>query len=358
MADADPRDALFDTALNLLWTTAVPGAADRRHPLRDSAYYAVALLDRRTPAADRRAHAVVAAVLDHQYDAPDDPYHGTVPRFHEDRRPPRGHDAVCWVDYDPNWREFIGMALCRALSDHGDRLPGPLVARIDRFLRLACEGGIARELPILYTNPAMMECFLSVYAGHRLRKERFLSHGLAKAQAIHDQFRRHDAFDEYNTPTYYGIDLDALDHWMRYAPHPTLVTLARDMEARLWQDVGRFYHAGLANLCGPFDRAYGMDMRAYNSGLGGYIKAAVPEVPLNDPAVPAAAVRVPADVLPHLRAFAGERFVHRTVTTDPIRRVATAWLSDGLMIGGADASYTKTPWSQYCPATMHWRLPD
>jgi hypothetical protein len=351
------RDELFDAALHLLWSPADPSVGKRRHPLRDSVHYAVELLDRRSPEADRRAFAILVAVLDHQYDAPAEPYHGTLPHHHEDPPPPQDSEPICWLHFDPNWREFIGLPLCVALADHGERFPGMLTARIDRFLRLACDGGIARRLPDLYTNPALMESFLAVFAGHRLRDERLVGHGLARAQSLHDLFRRHNAFDEFNTPTYYGVDLYALDHWIRYSPHPTLTTLGHDLEQQLWRDIARFYHAGLANLCGPFDRAYGMDMRRYDSGLGGYIKGAYPEAPLQGVARPAGR-RAPPDAVEHLRRFSGERLVTRTISTEPIRRVATAWLADTLMIGGEDASYAKPPWHQYCPATVHWRLPD
>ena len=32
------------------------------------------------------------------------------------------------------------------------------------------------------------------------------------------------------------------------------------MLAELWRDIARFYHPAMRNLCGPFDRAYGLDL--------------------------------------------------------------------------------------------------
>ena len=44
------------------------------------------------------------------------------------------------------------------------------------------------------------------------------------------------------------------------------------MEAALWEDIASFYQADLHNLCGPYDRSYGMDMESYVSVVGVWMR--------------------------------------------------------------------------------------
>ena len=144
------------------------------------------------------------------------------------------------------------------------------------------------------------------------------------------------------------------------------------MEAGLWRDVARFYHARLRNVCGPYDRSYGMGMTEYAAILGLWVWAAVGEdmAPFPDwrrpfghgddfciaPTVARLGARVPEDALAHLLSFRGKRSVERVISREP-RRVATAWLGERLMVGAEDAGGSKAPRDQYHPATAHWRLP-
>ena len=108
--------------------------------------------------------------------------------------------------------------------------------------------------------------------------------------AIVDAFRRHGCFTEYGSPTYYGIDLLALGLWQRPDAPPTLQRDGAAIEAALWTDIARWWHAGLGNLCGPYSRAYGMDLGSYVSGLSLALWCA---------GLPAPLPPLDADVVPH-----------------------------------------------------------
>ena len=89
--------------------------------LPQTAWYAVGLL-LRDGAGDRdRAVRALGTVLDHQYDAPGQVWHGTFTLVHE--IPPPRAGARMWVDYDPNWRQFIGCTLLLVLRRLGDLVP-------------------------------------------------------------------------------------------------------------------------------------------------------------------------------------------------------------------------------------------
>jgi hypothetical protein len=68
-------------------------------------------------------------------------------------------------------------------------------------------------------------------------------------------------------------------------------------------------------------------------------------------------VRIPPDALEHFQHFQGERQITRVITS---QRTATAWLGRDLMLGGEETHFSRaagTPYNQFHPATIHWRLP-
>lgn len=338
----------------------------RTHIVRESVWYALGLLLRDGSGDSERAIRAIGAVLDQQYDRPDQPYHGTFRRAPEEADPPAA--PVEWRDYDPNWREFIGTTLALILIEFEGRLPAELIARIDRALHLAVAGTLMRQVPATYTNIALMTAYLLDYCADRFDRPDWRAAGADLAEAIYALFDRTGGFEEYNSPTYYGIDIYALALWRGFSGSERLRELGADMEARLWRDIASYYHAGMRNIAGPYDRAYGIDMRRYISVLGLWIRLAVGEraAPLPDltrpfdhpydlcfaPCAAFTGVCIPDDAMPHFVDFQGERIIEHVINPDRPARVATAWLSDELILG-AEAS-EKPAWYQFYPITIHW----
>jgi hypothetical protein len=367
-------DHYWDNAMGLLRS---PGdVADPHHPqpgdshmVRESTWYALGLFLRNGPGDVERAIRALEAILTYQFDEPDKVYHGTFYREPEESHPPES--AIEWRHYDPNWREFIITTIAIILIEYEHQLPHPLVDKVDIAVRKAVEGALKRGLKATYTNIALMNAFMLCFAGNRLNEPAWVERGEAMAKEIHRLFKLHDTFEEYNSPTYYGPDLYALAEWRMYGSIPLLRQLGAELEAMLWTDIARFYHAGLRNLCGPFDRSYGMDMRHYVALLGEWIwliagHAPAPFPSLNRPFAHAAdwcfapcvavlGAQVPDDVAPHFSAFQGERQVERVISDTP-RRVATAWLASGLMIGAEHTGHAKEGSAQFHPGTVHWRI--
>ncbi len=147
------------------------------------------------------------------------------------------------------------------------------------------------------------------------------------------------------------------------------------MEAALWRDLARFYHAGLRNLSGPFTRTYGMDMPHYVSITGMWFweslgreyapfpKPGEPEIRTTSQdfmwgaCVAIVGTKIPPDALPHLRSFQGERQVERVIGSR-LRLLATAWFGEALMLGAEETSGTRGAGGQFIPATAYWRTPD
>ncbi len=337
-------DASFDPARGLLWNP--PGSFDDLglpprtvHLVPQSAWYAVGLLGRGDTAQAERVLEELCAL---QYRMPGVTWHGTFARFAEWPQPPE-LGAIEWADYDPNWRQFVGTCFALILQHFDVSRP------TRRRLRHAVASAIAGEPPDRitpgYSNIALMHAWLT--ADEDL------------ARAVRRAFEEHGAFEEYNSPTYYGIDLYALALWRRFPPTPKFAKWGKRMWRALWTDIARWWHPGLRNLCGPYSRAYGMDMARY---------AALLELWMPDPRLPdlsgplehshdllmAPLVALVGGRPKNLELTDVERVVEQSLPGD---RVATGWLAPGVMAGGARGARFRAE-GQFHPATAHWALLD
>ena len=368
-------DEWWDPDVALLWN---PEGAFEEHPagrrlhlVPQSAWYALALLLRDGPGDHGRAVRTIEAVVATQLRAPGAVWHGTFARFLEWPEPPV--DAAVWVDYDPNWRQFVGTTFLLVLRDLAEGLPPGLVAAMEAAVDVAVEGEPPGRVPASYSNIALMKAWLEVEHGTRAGRPELVAAGEDLAEEVVRLFDRHHAFDEYNSPTYYGIDLFALRLWATRSTSPRLTAWGRRLEAALWEDVARFSHAGLGNLAGPWTRSYGMDMGTYVGALALWVwtalgRDAAPFPPPgrafahgHDLFLGGAAALLGADVpegpAGELRSFSGERLVRRVIGDDP-PRVATAWLEERVALGAETAGSGWEAWGQHHPVTGQWRAPD
>jgi hypothetical protein len=361
-------DEWLDADAGLLWN--MPGSYDELcaprsiHLVPNSAWYAVGLLRRGGPGDVERAARTIHAICATQYDAPGTVWHGTFARFLE--WPAPSGDAVMWVDYDPNWRQFVGTTFALVLGELATALPAATVDAARAAIALAVDGEPEGRVPASYSNIALMKAWLDVEAGRTAEGEAF-------AEEVITLFRRHGAFLEYGSPTYYGIDLYALALWRSRSSSAALRAWGEEMEDALWRDVARWYHPGLRNLCGPYARAYGMDMTSYAALLGLWMWDALGEpgvAPFPStagpfehshdlclgPCVSLLGSRVPPDVLPALTRPPTTHHIEQVIDDD-LGFVATGWLTEDLMVGGARGGGARAS-GQYHPATVHWRAPD
>lgn len=365
-------DSLWDPDVRLLRYPAVSLArsshAWRTHGVRETSWYAVGLLMRGDT---ERAVEALTSVLSHQYVAPETPYDGTWRRSPQEPQPPA--DPVLWNDYDPNWREFVGCTFLLILREYGRTLPEDLVQRMSWALGRAAGTARARAVSPHYSNIALMSAYLMHEAGVLDDDPALASAGESLGRQVFGIWARTRAFAEFNSPTYYGVDLFALALW-RGSASATLRGLGDQMEEGLWTEIGRRYHPGLRNVAGPYDRAYGMDLSSYVSLLGQWIALATgldrAPLPGGDPSqathahdlcfAPCFALLGPHPAAAALLAPAPRepRWVSTTVTESP-RRIATSWLGPHHMIGAQDTGGTKSAADeQYHPVTVHWRGAD
>ncbi len=336
-------DESWDEERGLLWNP--PGSFDEYalpersvHMVPQSAWYAVGLLAR---GRRDRAERALDALCDLQYDRPGMVWHGTFARFAEWPEP-GDHGAVEWVHFDPNWRQFLGttFGLIRRQFD----VSGPIANRLDRAIKLAVAGEPPERVAPTYSNIALMRAWLEedeAYAG-----------------AVVDSFDAYGAFEEYGSPTYYGIDLYALALWRTFPPTPKFRSWGERLWSALWDDIARWWHPGLRNLCGPYSRAYGMDMTQYVGLLGLWLSPPVaPDLDGSFAHSHDLTLAPVVDILgggPDVALSDAERVVSQSIAEG---REATGWIAPGVMIGAERGGRFRAE-GQYHPATAHWALPD
>ncbi len=328
-------------------------SAIQHHAVRESLWYAAGLLAQGD--ATPRALGVVDAVLALQFDEPGAVWDGTWPRAPEERRPITS--ATVFADYDPNWRQFIGCVLGLLARDFAQVLGPSRCERIEAAIVRAIRGEGSDRIIATYTNIALMQAWLLAEYGDR-------AHGERLAATVEDLYRDEAGFREFNSPTYYGVDLWALALWRR-SGSSSLVAAGRRLEAALWRDIAAFYHAGLRNLCGPFDRAYGMDMTRYASLLGLWLWWACGDAAraFPDPKRPFAHAHdfcatpllalAPPLVEGGTRAALMTVGANRAIERRGPKRTVTATLRDDLMLGAVAPAH-RDGTGQAMPVTAHW----
>jgi hypothetical protein len=362
----------WDAGARLLRSPSSHGGAAGPCLVRESSWYALGLLLRDAPGDRRRAAEILNVVLQQQYVTPGVKWYGTWRVTPEEPVP--GPASKAFLDYDPNWRMFIGTTFAIILTEYPDRIPPDLVQAMYAAIDRSIEGEIAdgRLVPG-YSNIALMYGFLWDFAAQQGHRAGWQRQSAAWNQSVYRLFRQHHAFSEYNSPTYYGVDLYALALWRDYGSTQRMQTLGRRMEATLWRDIADFYQPSLRNLSGPYDRSYGMDMESYVSVLGVWMRTALdaklaPLPPLQTdtdhlgdiwlaPHMAVLGSRIPAGSLARMQHFAGPHLVRRRIAD---QRVATAWVGDRVIFGGEFTGKTRDagPSSQFHPATVQWRTPS
>lgn len=330
---------------------------------RGTMFYALGLLQRGREEDAERACTAIRSVCKQQYVAPGMKYHGTFSRSDREQPPENGGD------FDPNWREFIGLSMILALEQCGDSVDKETRQAMLDALRYACEGAYERNVSWQYTNISLMSAFLLGWGARQFDHTEWKTRGEELSRDIYENFIKHGTFTEYNSPTYNGVNLWALAAWRVIAPTPEMAVMGTEMEAGLWRDIARSYHAGLSNFCGPYDRSYGMDMRRYFAITGIAIAlatespASMPDLSshthLHDvaylPLLALLGLQVPEDAMAHLKSFQGTRRYARIIEKGRTDRRAYSWLYDTYMVGvQTNSRGTKTS-NQYHPFTVHWK---
>jgi hypothetical protein len=264
----DPRAALVRLAPGV--NPGVDVSAFNLHAVRETALGAV--LDLQSGNADRAATAI-REVLANQYREEGLPWSGTFKVCAEEARPPT-EGAEEWFHYDPNWRQFLGCILAYTLERHAESLPAGHSSAMEEAIGRCVRGEPTARIPAWYTNPNLMHAWLTAWLGVRSGDRGLIVEGEARLRQIMGRFERDGDVDEYNSPTYDGIDLFAAALWSSLPPTPMFENAGVDLATTIGARLGRLYHPALGAICGPYNRAYGLSLDRYVSLAGQWLALA------------------------------------------------------------------------------------
>ena len=246
-------------------------------------------------------------------------------------------------------------------SRRGDR-------RVDRALRRRRARRPHRRL----ATPTRRSCARGSTPGTALvtAASDLVARGERFAAEVVALFDRHGAFDEFNSPTYYGIDLLALRLWQTFPPTPWFAEQGARLEAALWASTAAFFNPALGTFAGPFTRAYTPDARRAITVMALWIwadagRAAAPLPDLDAESIEHGHDLMAGPVIARLAApdprFAPlpESGLERRVT-QPLAtsRTVTTEIGPRRSLGLESSANDWGGWSQFMPLVFHWRNGD
>jgi hypothetical protein len=238
------------------------------HAVRETALGAYADLDWGELAS---AHEALRAVLAAQWREPGTPWHGTFPTVNEQPTPATG--AVEWSDFDPNWRQFVGVTLALCVADFAHLLDPTVVVAIHVALTACVEGEPLDRIPDWYTNPQLLAAWLDGFVGQRLNRPEFVERGLERLRRVTALVDRDGDIAEYNSPTYDGIDLFACALCEQRGATAAFRDVGQRLRTIMQDRVATLWHRDLGVIAGPYLRTYGLRLTDYVSLTGLWLTA-------------------------------------------------------------------------------------
>ncbi|RYN27843.1 hypothetical protein AA0112_g7699 [Alternaria arborescens] len=370
-------------------------AAALTHETRASVWYAAGLLARNEADDVEQAVRIVKNVIGGQFKNESQQWFGDYQKYPEE--PAVGteqYPAEIYNSWDPNWRGFIGTTFVVMLEEFPHLLPQDVQDYMLESLFNTTIGDSYRvggvdddNLYPAYSNPSIMRAFVSGYVGRRANDSNMTIAGENYAKETIDLFVRDNTLSEFNSGTYAGVSLFALTLWAKYMPNDSLMgEYGPRMLHDTWSVLGELYHAGMKNVAGPWDRAYGFDMNKYLSILALQMWTLVGKemAPINkkpyamghkdDFAIgPLIAILapyhntlVPNATLSSLSKFPGTHTVRTSAFSPPYDyepRNITAYLSPDLTIGAESFNETVVGGpaknqNSFNPAVVQWKRQD
>lgn len=243
------------------------------HPTFDSMVYALALLDTGIEENYSRANNIIDRILSLQDTNPDNDTFGIWSWYLEEplekMAPP-----------DWNWADFLGKVFLQIASDYPAILGTQRLKEVQQCISRCCRSILKRDVTINYTNIAVMDSVVAIFAGELLENTEFLQYGKEKIQRIW----RHIStvgLNEYNSPTYTLIVLRDIAIALQYIKDKDAKENFRQLFDFCWKCVAEHFFYPAFEWAGPHGRAYEPLM---TSDIKTYIKYAV-GIPITEAAL-------------------------------------------------------------------------
>jgi hypothetical protein len=335
----EEMDALYDEGERLLKIPFQgPGYHSRlangtmSHPTRESASYALDLLETGEPWRVERAGEILGRLVELQETDPTAKTYGIWSWLSDE--PLSEMDPPDW-----NWADFVGMRLAKALRFYEARLSQEVAAEVRTALGHAAWSIFRRNVGPSYTNISIMGAGVAVAAGELLGEPRLVAYGRTRLRRMVEHVERNGEFDEYNSPTYTVVTLDEAENILLLVQDESTLADAEWLRRKAWLTIAEHYHPPSGQWAGPHGRSYGDPI---DPGI-------IPGLLRRTPGCPAD-LRERFERLPEPVVTLRRRYV--STASDETSVWGTTWLSEAACLASTDREIL---WHQKRPLVGYWR---
>ncbi|HYW78983.1 MAG TPA: hypothetical protein VE890_05370, partial [Thermoguttaceae bacterium] len=169
-----------------------------------------------------------------------------------------GNFKWTWRDQgvtDRNAVEFCMQDAVVAWADHRDWMTEPARRQLRELLKYGLEGCLRHRVPTSYTNIAILNAANLILLGESLDRPDAAAEGYRRLDAICLWTWQYGTC-EYDSPTYYGVDLNGLLLIEARAARESARQQARALLELFWTDVAVNWFEPMSHLAGPHSRSY------------------------------------------------------------------------------------------------------
>ncbi len=219
------------------------------HPTRESLAYAAALLDTGDQILHQRAIKILQQILNLQDQQPNSKTYGVWPKYLEEK--PFGI-----LRPDKNWCDFLATRMLQVVLYHRDSLPPKIVAEIDRAILHAARAIQQRNVPLEYTNIAIMGIYVTLATAQIYKIPDLSDYAMTRLRSFHDYTFEQSSFSEYNSPTYTIIALEMLGRLRLHIENSEAQKLIDNIYRLAWDEIATHFHPFTKQWAGPHSRSY------------------------------------------------------------------------------------------------------
>lgn len=163
---------------------------------------------------------------------------------------------------DKNAVDFCMQGAAPLWIRHRDAIPKSARAKLERLLQIGTDGQLRHRVSDEYTNIGLMAAVNLILLGEALGRADAAAEGAKRLDAFVNQMRK-GGTHEYNSPTYYGVDLEDLVLLESLTGNETARTAARGLLEYFWTDLALNWFPAARKMSGARSRDYD-----YLRGLG------------------------------------------------------------------------------------------
>lgn len=316
------------------------------HPSRESARFAVTLLESGALEYQPIAFKIIESVIAAQDQNPNSETYGIWPYYLEEPL-----DKMHKPDW--NWADFIGVQMLEAYMKFYDDIPNQLKTKMEASIIHASLSIKKRDVKPGYTNIAIMGTLVTHLAGHLFNNKELKDYADMRMKRFYDHTKKLNGFTEYNSPTYTRVALDELIRMKQYIQDPTTLEMVDFCYFKGWEVLATHFHVPTGQLAGPHSRSYSTLARDkfYDILYGasnGKIKFGNAQKPTDYYKLQH---KIPDELIEYFLKIPGERIQIDTFSVNENPPIGYTYLTPQYCFGSVNRS---TTWQQRRPFIAYW----